>query len=235
MTDALEEAAVSGKLFQPAERSRTPTHSDDVGDLSGSESDSEDDQHGQGPSESSSALIPESDEIHQKGAQTGIKGVLNDKKAHTRQNDQRRKEGEKELRKGMERVAIVGNTWKEEEELRSKEGGGEVEEWRRKRLAEMKGGGGRGLREVGREGFVGAVEKEGWVVVLIYEPVSEDSHYVYIWYNLDGTGRRAVKVHVQIHHDCLTVRAQSSAPMLLYDIRLTMADCSGDRPLSNPP
>jgi hypothetical protein len=30
----------------------------------------------------------------------------------------------------------------------------------------------KGLREVGKEGFVSAVEREGWVVVVIYEPVS---------------------------------------------------------------
>jgi hypothetical protein len=29
-----------------------------------------------------------------------------------------------------------------------------------------------GIREVGREGFIRAVEREGWVLVLIYEPVS---------------------------------------------------------------
>lgn len=29
-----------------------------------------------------------------------------------------------------------------------------------------------GLREVGKEGFVSAVERPGWVVILIYEPVS---------------------------------------------------------------
>lgn len=28
-----------------------------------------------------------------------------------------------------------------------------------------------GIREVGREGFIRAVEREGWVLVLIYEPV----------------------------------------------------------------
>jgi hypothetical protein len=29
-----------------------------------------------------------------------------------------------------------------------------------------------GLRAVGKEGFVSAVERPGWVVILIYEPVS---------------------------------------------------------------
>jgi hypothetical protein len=168
MPDALEEAALSGALFQPRERSGTPTRSDD-GSESGSEVDNDTPPSGGGgATESSTALIPGYDEAHSKGAQTGIKGVINDKKAHTRSTTAKHRDEQRELKDRMENMAIVGNTWKEEEEIRAREDG--IDDWRKKRMDEMKLG--RGLREVGKEGFVGAVEKAGWVVVLIYEPVS---------------------------------------------------------------
>jgi hypothetical protein len=170
MPDALEEAALSGALFKdnyrPPERSGTPETSD-----SGSEPDSEDYQNEQIAGESQTALIEE-DEIHAKGAQTGIKGVLNDKKAHTRSTQSKEKREREGLKERMEKMSIVANTWKEEEDMRAKkkEQEGGIEEWRKGRIEEMKAR--KGLREVGKEGFVSAVEREGWVVVLIYEPVS---------------------------------------------------------------
>jgi len=172
MPDALEEAALSGALFQPRERSGTPTRSDDGSDDSVSEDESSPQPQG---TESSTALIPEYDETHAKGAQTGIKGVLNDKKAHTRSSNARQQEEQRDLKGRMEKMALVGNTWREEEEIRAREkneeeDGDGIDDWRKKRMDEMKLG--RGLREVGKEGFVSAVEKAGWVVVLIYEPVS---------------------------------------------------------------
>jgi hypothetical protein len=170
MPDALEEAALSGALFKdnyrPPERSGTPEP-----DSSGSEADSEDYQDDHIPGESQTALIEE-DEIHAKGAQTGIKGVLNDKKAHTRSTQSKEKREREGLKERMEKMSIVGNTWKEEEDMRAKEKDqeGGIEEWRKGRIEEMKAR--KGLREVGKEGFVSAVEREGWVCVLIYEPVS---------------------------------------------------------------
>ena len=169
MPDALQEAALSGALFKdnyrPPERSGTPEpESDD------STSDSDDDSPLQrGGGDSTTGLI-EQDEIHAKGAQTGIKGVLNDKKAHNRSTATRERGERRKLKEGMEKMSIVGNTWSEEEALREKEGDEGLEEWRKARIEEMKAR--KGLREVGKEGFVSAVEKSGWVVVLIYEPVS---------------------------------------------------------------
>jgi hypothetical protein len=174
MPDALEEAALSGALFKdnygPPERSGTPEPSSSDSD---SGLDSDDYPNNPVPGESTTGLI-EQDEIHAKGAQTGIKGVLNDKKAHTRSTLSERDEERRELKGRMEKMSIVGNTWEEEEKLREKEkeGGGdgdELEGWRKGRIEEMRAR--KGLREVGKEGFVGAVEREGWVVVLIYEPV----------------------------------------------------------------
>ena len=171
MPDALEEAALSGALFKdnyrPPERSGTPEpESDD------STSDSDDDSPLQrGGGDSTTGLI-EQDEIHAKGAQTGIKGVLNDKKAHNRSTATREQDERQKLKEGIEKMSIVGNTWSEEEALREKENNGDegLEGWRKARIEEMKAR--KGLREVGKEGFVSAVEQSGWVVMLIYEPVS---------------------------------------------------------------
>lgn len=172
MADALEEAALSGALFKPAERSGSPTRSD-ISTSSEPDLDTDEElglNQAPGPGESSSALLPEYEASHARGAQTGIKGVLNDKKSHTLSSRAKAREDAKRVKEGMEKMAIGGNTWEEEEVLRRKEASGDgVEEWRRKRMAEMKGKG--GLKEVGKEGFVGAVERKGWVVVLIYEPV----------------------------------------------------------------
>jgi hypothetical protein len=171
MPDALEEAALSGALFKdnyrPPERSGTPEPSD-----SGSEPDSDSDYENKDTIGDSQTALIEEDEIHAKGAQTGIKGVLNDKKAHTRSTQSRGKEERRGLKERMEKMSIVANTWKEEEDMRAKEKEEEdgIEGWRKARIEEMKAR--KGLREVGKEGFVSAVEKEGWVVVLIYEPVS---------------------------------------------------------------
>lgn len=177
MPDALEEAALSGALFKdnyrPPERSGTPEPSD-----SGSEPDSDSENyHDNAVGDSQTALIEE-DEIHAKGAQTGIKGVLNDKKAHTRSTLSKQDEERKGLKERMGKMSIVANTWKEEEELRAKEKdqGDGIEEWRSRRIEEMKAR--KGLREVGKEGFVSAVEREGWVCVLIYEPVSLSSGHL---------------------------------------------------------
>jgi len=179
MPDALEEAALSGALFKdnyrPPERSGTPDP-----DSSDSEADSDDYLHNAPAGESQDALLEE-DEIHAKGAQTGIKGVLNDKKAHTRSTQSKQDEERRELKERMEKMSIVGKTWKEEEDMRAKERDQRdgIEEWRRGRIEEMKAR--KGLREVGKEGFVSAVEKEGWVCVLIYEPVSLVSIFCLCW------------------------------------------------------
>lgn len=196
MPDALEEAALSGALFKdnyrPPERSGTPEPNSD----SDSNIDSEDDITLNQVGESTTALIEE-DEIHAKGAQTGIKGVLNDKKQHTRSTVSAAKREKEELKGRMEKMSIVGNTWEEEEVLREKEKeqdeGDGLEGWRKGRIEEMRAR--KGLKEVGKEGFVSAVEREGWVVVLIYEPVS-----VSLYRGPNGHGSWIV---VSINADCI--------------------------------
>lgn len=87
---------------------------------------------------------------------------------------------------------MVGVTSLEEDDLREKErllkeledDAFAREQWRASRRAELekpkevevgredyRGYRRGGLREVGKEGFLNAVEKRGWTVVLIYEPV----------------------------------------------------------------
>ena len=115
---------------------------------------------------------------------TGVKGVIRDRhEAQTLQAAKREKEIET-LRKRMERGNLGGKTFLEEEREkrahaeRWEEGGVEDDlEWRVRRdvLGRPKEGPFGHLREVGRAGFVAAVEREErgvWVVVHLYESVS---------------------------------------------------------------
>jgi hypothetical protein len=155
MTSGLEQAALSGELFRM--RSASPTRSDSTSSPTNTDdelaSDLEDNIN-----ESSAALVRPQPE---KGARTGIKGVLNDKKTVDKHKREAGRIEAEEMRKRMEKSAITVP-------IPSDNG---VEEWRKKRMMELEAGR-RGLKEVGKEGFVSAVEKRGWVLVLIYEPVS---------------------------------------------------------------
>lgn len=188
LTD-LEHAALSGELFQP--RSNSPTRSESTSsplntddELASDLDDDNESDHKDGfvsrrhgmmagksagrDGESTRALIePE------KGARTGIKGVLNDKKAHTAHTRNEAMVGARELRKRMENTAITipgRQSHKTIHGAGAEEGEGE-EEWRKRRIMEFELSK-KGLKEVGKNGFVSAVEKAGWVLVLIYEPVS---------------------------------------------------------------
>lgn len=113
---------------------------------------------------------------------TGVKGVIRDQhEAHTLQAAKREKEIEA-LRKRMERGNLGGKTFLEEErEKRTLEEweGSDLEQdraWRMRRdiLGRPKEGPFGHLREVGKAGFVAAVEREErgvWVVVHLYESV----------------------------------------------------------------
>jgi len=113
---------------------------------------------------------------------TGVKGVIRDQhEAQAIQAAKREKEIEA-LRKRMERGNLGGKTFLEEErEKRALEGlkGGDVEDdlaqrVRRDILGRPRGGPFGHLREVGRAGFVAAVENEKrgvWVVIHLYESV----------------------------------------------------------------
>ncbi|TXT11095.1 hypothetical protein VHUM_01846 [Vanrija humicola] len=105
--------------------------------------------------------------------QTGPKGVVEDQRAAAAAAAARaQRDGVRATRAAQERAAITAPTVHDEADARlaaqladaSLDDDGR-ERWRAARLAE------RGLREVGKESFVAAVERRGWVVVLIYEPL----------------------------------------------------------------
>ena len=150
MPDKLEDAALSGALFRaqdPASPSRSSSSST---------------SRPSSPVPSTHPLLPTYTD--RPGAQTGPKGVISDRRFHDRQAHDDAAASVESLRVDQERRAIVAPTVEEEDVMR----------WRERRMAELRESEGpvkRGLREVGKEGFVAAVERNGWVVVLIYEPV----------------------------------------------------------------
>lgn len=192
MPDVLEELALSGVLFEtagPASRphspiSRTPSPNTDdelFGDLSheGSPAPEEDlptESIGMGP------------------GRTGVKGVIRDRDEAWERERQREAAEMREMRRKMEKAAITGKTYFEEEEERHRQGA--KEEFgradsdddgryhaRQKGLTMQFPGTGDGgsqntlyghLREVGAGGFVQAIEqvdRSVWVVVHLYHPV----------------------------------------------------------------
>lgn len=189
----LEHAALSGELFSP--RSPSPSRS-----TSTSSPQNTDDELGSDLSAPPSPSLPSSTGAAppaSTGPQTGPKGVISDRRARTAADQAQSARQRQELRAAQERQAIVGLTVDEEAEEREREellketrdedarkeredDASAWEAWRARRREELgqragdrgnSGGGSKGLREVGQEGFVGAVERPGWVVVLIYEPV----------------------------------------------------------------
>lgn len=117
---------------------------------------------------------------------TGVKGVIRDQhEAQAIQAAKREREIEV-LRKRMERGNLGGKTYLEEErEKQALEEGVEDPLARRVRrdvLGRPKEGPFGHLREVGRAGFVAAVEREErgvWVIVHLYESVKWFSSYAF--------------------------------------------------------
>jgi hypothetical protein len=183
---ALEAAALSGELFQPR-RSPSPARS-----LSTASEPNTDDELGSDLSRPTSTSLSSHNAAPSRGgAQTGPKGVINDRD-NQRHSDRLAQSAQRlQIVESQKKKTMLGVTSVEEDDLREKErllkeSEEEAiarEQWRAKRRAEMEkverdGGeenhrGHRrgGLREVGKEGFLTAVEKRGWTVVLIYEPV----------------------------------------------------------------
>lgn len=196
MPDILEELALSGVLFEtstgpgsrphsPVSRTPSPNTDDELfGDLSREASP---EQPEPGTSES----------IGMGPGRTGVKGVIRDRD-EARERDRARQASEmREMRHKMEKAAITGKTFFEEEEERRKQKAKEEDEdksdsdsgrWRHQRrkgvTIQFPGTGNSSgdartaaygyLREVGASGFVQAVEQVArtvWVVVHLYHPV----------------------------------------------------------------
>lgn len=134
---------------------------------------------------------------------TGVKGVIRDQRESEQIKAARRQKDMDELRRRMERAGLgsgvggVSKTWLEGQ---GKDDDDDDEN------EERKGGGQQfgHLREVGKAGFVSAVEREErgvWVVVHLYDPSLERC------YELDDTLTRLARRHGQIKF----LRARASA------------------------
>ena len=126
---------------------------------------------------------------------TGVKGVLRDQhEAQAIQAAKREREMEA-LRRRMARGDLGGKTFLEEEQAKRalegwEEDGGHV---RRDVLGRPKEGPFGHLREVGRAGFVAAVEREErgvWVVVHLYESVRPFLFLFLFWHGFETDASR---------------------------------------------
>lgn len=116
---------------------------------------------------------PDLERVEHSGRQTGPKGVRDDARAAAAAARQRTADAIKATRAEQERRAIVAPSFREEEARRALEAVRIEEEedlaaLRRRRLAALKRS---TVREVDSAGYVAAVERRGWVLVAIYEPV----------------------------------------------------------------
>lgn len=220
MPDRLEEAVLSGALFVDPSltldslteyRAPSPSFSNDISPVNTDDELGSDLDEDHAPHQSvnsitrreytytpSLPLAPGS----QQSTRTGPKGVLQDSRNAKAEARAKQVEATVKGTADMERRALLGSTWEEEERMRKEEdrkkrgetGGShddedDVKERRRlKRLGELGGvgpdtfdaGAARGggskrkgyLREVGMEGYLRAVEDSGWTIVLVYEAVS---------------------------------------------------------------
>ncbi|WVW80821.1 hypothetical protein I302_102810 [Kwoniella bestiolae CBS 10118] len=196
MPDSLETAALNGSLFTFDDSPPSPARSNSSASLLNT-----DDELGSdlddGPSSSkigqrgdiSGRGVPQvNSQVEHDGPQTGPKGVISDRKAHSTIQQQRKDRELQDRVMEQNRNAIVGLTVHEEDRLRKQqEEERELDEWRRRRKeqlmrksegdSEEEEIGGRresvkrgGVRELDKNTFLDGVERVGWVVVLIYEP-----------------------------------------------------------------
>lgn len=194
----LEDAALSGELFRQHSGASGARSSHDEHDHEGDTHQATDDEESLGlvsasravrqggsapaPAPTMRASRPYAESPRRAGApQTGPKGVVEDQRAAVAAAAQAQRDAVRSTRAAQERSAITAPTVHEEEATRKLAAqladaslDDERARWRAARLDELRSAAGqeRGLREVGKESFVGAVERRGWVVVLIYEPVS---------------------------------------------------------------
>ncbi|KAG1721158.1 thioredoxin-like protein, partial [Suillus occidentalis] len=190
----IEHLVLSGKLFgtNTDSRSSSPERSPSPTLSFASASTSSDASHHHSHSHSQSKSIRQSDgpqyQHHQQQQQqesigmgpgrTGVKGVIRDSHEAAALQASRRAREMEVVRRRMERAHLGGKTFLEEEAeaeaLKAKDADADPDrsEKRTDILGLPKSGRFGHLREVGRAGFVGAVEREDrgvWVVVHLYE------------------------------------------------------------------
>jgi hypothetical protein len=189
----LENAALNGDLFRP-QRSPSPARS-----LSSQSDDTDDEVDSDLSRSASPAPVAPNPPNAEQGSRTGPKGVLADRSSRAIAERLARQVERKATIRYQESKALLGPTSHEEDGLRERESllkeseeEAQAKERRRAdRRAELERDKARtaddvmgteahdvngwkrgGLREVGKGGFLHAVERPGWSVVLIYEPVS---------------------------------------------------------------
>ncbi|KIJ58508.1 hypothetical protein HYDPIDRAFT_163282 [Hydnomerulius pinastri MD-312] len=197
----IEHLVLSGKLFGTNSRSSSPERSPSPSAVSFASNDSFDSTDEKNGRNGNAPADPVHESIGMGPGRTGVKGVIRDQ--HEAQAIQAAKRGKEmeAVRKRMERANLGGKTFLEEErEKRALEGGDGEDEgeakggMRRDVLGRPKEGRFGHLREVGRAGFVSAVEREErgvWVVVHLYES-SLDRCYA-----LDDTLSRLARLYPQ--------------------------------------
>ena len=166
---------LSGKLFGTNSRSSSPERSPSP-TLSFASASSDSDPHPH--SHSDAHRLPDAAQQESIGmgpGRTGVKGVIRDQHEAAALHAGRRARELEEVRRRMERTNLGGKTFLEEEAEREKEKEALEGPVRVDMLGLPRTGRFGHLREVGRGGFVSAVEREGrgvWVVVHLYESVS---------------------------------------------------------------
>lgn len=175
---------LSGKFFSNSRSSspvRTPSpdsgwHDDEYNPSS------DEDEKGR-PYQHKQHHVDQHESVGMGPGRTGVKGVIRDRDEATATAQEKRSREIAELNKRMEKSSLGGKTFLEEErereiERRLREGPSrrdiEANEDKTDVLGRAKEGRFGHLREVGPEGFIGAVEKEQrgiWVVLHLYEPV----------------------------------------------------------------
>jgi hypothetical protein len=170
----IEDLVLSGKLFNGDDGSRSPER------RSPNESDGEDEDKGWHDDELASphdlrANVDGSNQSVGMGTgRTGVKGVIRDRAEVIEMNRMKKEREMEELKRKMEKASLGGKTFLEEEEESEKQlRASERRNGRMDMFGNRRGKFGY-LREVGVEGFVGAIEQEErdvWVVIHIYDSV----------------------------------------------------------------
>jgi hypothetical protein len=188
----LERLILSGEFFNPRSRSPSPTRSASPDWDRDYTHDEEYDASTAKNAQIEKMLGGPTDVAAEEGGigvgvqgRTGVKGVIRDRAEAEARTKQKRSRDASDLAKRMERSALTGRTWKEDEAAakleRALENGTQLSEdededddnGRKDVWGAPKGRFGH-LREVGISGFVGAVEDERgtWVLVHLYDAVS---------------------------------------------------------------
>lgn len=183
--DPLEQAVLSGALFRDGAADMSEYRHEDR--QTPSPEPNTDDELGSDYSPPSSPRAAANDSVSNSRS-TGVKGVLKDHKEAARRTREDQIARRLLANEALEERALLGPTWQEDEEQRAfeqTEEGEAVRKWERAPGADGRerptdGAGAHAardrkgyLREVSMQGYLSAVEDApGWVVILIFEPVS---------------------------------------------------------------